>query len=145
MEETFFSVPRIPDRRGNIPLGAGLLIPEIVNRHHATVRALHAAGITQVASAAIVTQDDRLTPALSCITADACKHSIGLRADSVSQTETTVGQTQKVRRISLAGIGNGPIDERPRSAIVGRSPRFDPASRLLVVLQSPERGEQFLR
>src|SRR5437879_3568697 len=113
MGRSAFSISGIPDRGGDIPLGAGLLVPEIVDRHHTSVGSLDAARVAEVAAAAVVTQDDRLVPAMSRVTADACEHPVGFCADSVRETKPAVSEAQQMRRIALAGVGSGLIDERP--------------------------------
>src|SRR5260370_86907 len=113
MKRFAVSTSGIPDRGGDIPLGAGLLVPEIIDRHYAAIGALDAAGVAEVAAAAVVTQDNRLAPAMSRVTADACEHPVGFCADSVGETKPAVSEAQQMRRISLARVGSGLIDERP--------------------------------
>ncbi len=54
--------PRVPYRRGDVAFRPGLAVPHIIKRDDFSVGALERSGITQVAVAAVVAQDEFLAP-----------------------------------------------------------------------------------
>ena len=60
----------IPDRGGNVSFRSGLPIPEVIHRHDLTVRALHAAGVSQIAAAAVLAENDLAVPDSPAVAAE---------------------------------------------------------------------------